>query len=260
MTNEQKNVNATKNPSLTVKSARNLFLLTIGLVIIIGGIAQYYNKWLGLTLTEILLILTPVLLFIYKRKLSLKYTLRLNHKGMTGPVIVAIILGILVWPIGIWGQLNLMELFYGKDADLIPSLNKLGEANMLYRFLVMGVLAAICEEFLFRGYMQSAFEQNIGVRKSIIWTAILFSIYHLDPATIISLFPLSVLLTWVCWKFNSILPSVALHFSNNFLSVFIFSKITYTNLAFFYLLMAVSTLLLLVIVFVIHKKYKISNI
>jgi hypothetical protein len=113
MTNEQEIVNDSENPSLTVKSARNLFLLTIGLVIIVGGIAQYYNKWLGLTLTEILLILTPVLIFIYKRKLPFKNTLRLNHKGMTVPVIVTIILGILVWPIGIWAQLNLMELFYG---------------------------------------------------------------------------------------------------------------------------------------------------
>ena len=253
-------VNNSMNPSLTVKSARNLFLLTIGLVVVIGGIAQFYYKWLGLALTEILLILTPVLLYIYKRKLSFKNILRLNHKGMTVPVLVAIVLGILVWPVGIWAQLNLMELFYGKDADLLPSLNKLGEANMLYRFIVMGVIAAICEEFLFRGYIQSAFEKNMSVRKSIVWTAILFSLYHLDPATIISLFPLSILLTWVCWKFNSIFPSIALHFSNNFLSVFIFSKITFTNLTFFYFLMAVCTLTLIAIVFVIHKKYNTSNI
>ena len=130
---------------------------------------------------------------------------------------------------------------------------------MFYRFLVMGVFAAICEEFLFRGYIQSAFEHNMGVRRSIIWTAILFSIYHLDPTTILALFPLSLLLTWVCWKFNSIVPAIALHFSNNFLAVFLFSKLTYPNLEFFYFLMIASLLILLLILFLIHKKFRFSN-
>lgn len=69
---------------------------------------------------------------------------------------------------------------------------------MLYRFLILGILASVCEEFLFRGNIQTVFEAHLGVKKSIIWTSIMFSVFHLDPATIIALLLFSFLITWIC--------------------------------------------------------------
>jgi uncharacterized protein len=207
----------------SIKNAKLLFIITVTLIIFIGSSIQHFNFWIGLALTEIVLILIPTIIFIVKGKLSPKSVLRLNYPGINA-LLLGLLFGLLVWPLGLWIQINLINLFSSKNYDILIIVSEIKTSNLLNRFLVLGVLASICEETLFRGYIFSAFENKLGVKYSILWITLLFSCYHLVPTTIIATLPLSFLLCWICWRFNSIFPAIILHFTNNFLSPFLFVK------------------------------------
>lgn len=243
------------NIAPSVKSAKLLFFITILSVIVVGSAMQYFHFWIGLALTEVLLILIPVLIFIYRNKHSFKSALRLNNPGIFS-VILAILTGLLIWPISFWIHIKIQNIFFSGVSDLKIALFQLSNINFLHRFIVMGVLASICEEFLFRGYIQTALEAKFTKFKSILWTTLLFSLFHLDPRTIIATLPISFLLSSFCWRFNSIYPAIIIHFTNNFLAPYLFVKlIVHDNLIFAPKILIITTLIIILIgVLVLYPK------
>lgn len=61
--------------------------------------------------------------------------------------------------------------------------------------------------------------QNHSNKFAIIISAALFSIIHLNPISFIPIFVIGLLLGTLFYKTNSILPSILLHFINNFIVV-----------------------------------------
>jgi membrane protease YdiL (CAAX protease family) len=232
----------------TIKNAKILFLTSLASVIVVGSLMQKYNFWIGLSLTEILLILLPTVVFIVKGKFSPRLVLRLNYPGFVA-LLIGVVLGLCVWPLGLWIQINLLNLFSSKSYDIFSVVSEIRNSNMVYRLLVMGFLGSICEETLFRGYIQTAIENNLGVKQSILWTTILFSVYHLVPTTMIALLPMALLMCWICWKFNSIFPAMLIHFSNNFLAPYLFIQCGTITLGWFHIIMIGCSLLIIITLF-----------
>jgi membrane protease YdiL (CAAX protease family) len=88
--------------------------------------------------------------------------------------------------------------------------------DMLWRLLVIGLLTAIGEEFMFRGVLQTIFERwTKSVHASIWITAILFSAIHMEFFGFLPRMMLGVLFGYfVAWS-GSIWTSVWAHFINN---------------------------------------------
>lgn len=94
--------------------------------------------------------------------------------------------------------------------------------EMVFVVFVIAVTPAICEEFLFRGYIQRSFEGKFSAFTAALITAIFFGLFHFHPYAIVPLAALGFYFGYSAYKSNSILIPIILHFINNFGAVMIY--------------------------------------
>lgn len=82
-------------------------------------------------------------------------------------------------------------------------------------FLAVAVTAPIVEEILMRGLVLRSFLKHYSVRKSIILSALLFGIIHLNPWQFVTACISGLLLGWLYVKTNSIIATIFAHALNN---------------------------------------------
>ncbi|HUB75569.1 MAG TPA: CPBP family intramembrane glutamic endopeptidase, partial [Solirubrobacteraceae bacterium] len=95
---------------------------------------------------------------------------------------------------------------------------KSGSAGVLAACVVLCVIAPVCEEFLFRGFVFGALRNWRGAGPAAVLTGLLFGAIHIGSAPVIDLVPLAVLGTMLCGLrqlTGSIYPGIALHCLNN---------------------------------------------
>lgn len=85
--------------------------------------------------------------------------------------------------------------------------------------LMIGATPAICEEILFRGYIQTRLTRTWHPLLGIIIASLLFAGFHMDLVHIVAVLPIGVYLGWVSWRSGSIIPAMIGHFINNTISV-----------------------------------------
>ncbi|MBK5284647.1 MAG: CPBP family intramembrane metalloprotease [Bacteroidia bacterium] len=91
-------------------------------------------------------------------------------------------------------------------------------------FFILGVFVApVIEEILYRGIILEGMLNNYTPAKSIIWSAVFFGAAHLNPWQGISALLTGLLIGWVYWKTNSLIPCIILHCSNNLIGVIMMS-------------------------------------
>ena len=76
-------------------------------------------------------------------------------------------------------------------------------------------IAAITEEFFFRGMILSGLKNNYGYWMSITLSALLFAFIHVIPWQIIPAFFAGIFLGWIYLKFKSIVLCIVIHAFNN---------------------------------------------
>ncbi|KAA5542242.1 CPBP family intramembrane metalloprotease [Roseiconus nitratireducens] len=86
--------------------------------------------------------------------------------------------------------------------------------------LLIGATPAICEELLFRGYVQTRLVRARGPLRGILVSSLLFAAFHMDWVHVVAVFPLGLYLGFVAWRSGSLLPAMLGHFVNNAISVF----------------------------------------
>lgn len=79
----------------------------------------------------------------------------------------------------------------------------------------IGVVPAICEEIMYRGYIMRAFEKSWGIIAAIIISGVLFGAYHLQVSSFLPLATLGIFLAYVTYISNSLIPAMVAHFVNN---------------------------------------------
>ncbi len=90
-----------------------------------------------------------------------------------------------------------------------------------FNLSMIALTPAICEELLFRGYVQRQIERSGGVAAGVLITGLIFGAYHLQITKIIPLVVLGIYLGYITWRSGSILPAVIVHFANNAAAVMI---------------------------------------
>ncbi len=85
-----------------------------------------------------------------------------------------------------------------------------------YATLIASVLVApICEETFFRGFVFAGFLNRMPVAVAILLSSLLFAIAHADLGSFAVLFFIGLALAFVRWRTRSIWPGILLHLLNN---------------------------------------------
>ena len=127
------------------------------------------------------------------------------------------------YPIVIWlGQLNeslpLPEWAREWDAqqgDAMEMLLMGADLPTWFLFIAVAITPAICEELMFRGYLQRQVERGLGLVWSIALVGVLFGLYHLQLSKAIPLSALGIYLGFVVWATGSVWTGALVHLLNN---------------------------------------------
>lgn len=95
-----------------------------------------------------------------------------------------------------------------------------GEFDMIMKdrmgYFVVGLLAPLAEEMVFRGaILRSLLRWKSNPWVGIVISAILFAMIHMNPAQMPHAFLIGLLLGWMYWRTDSIVPGVVYHWVNN---------------------------------------------
>ncbi len=107
--------------------------------------------------------------------------------------------------------------------ELMPEVPNLLEHELLgmmktpWGYFAIALLAPVAEEIVYRGAILRALIDKWPLRPgiAIIVSALIFSFSHLNPAQMPHAFIAGLLLGWMCWRTDSIVPGVVLHWVNN---------------------------------------------
>ncbi len=197
-----------------------ILALTLLLFMLFFLFSSWINEQLSLLLGELLLIV-PALLYVRKRRLPVSSVFRIHGirlKTVAAAVVLFVPVYILIDELDrlIQNLAPMPEDWFESMLETV-SYSTWQEAALI--FLGSVVVAAIAEEMLFRGLLQRSLESFRDPASAVVSASVLFSLVHFNPWTAIQILLLGVVLGYVAWQSNSILPSVIVHGLNNFISL-----------------------------------------
>ncbi|NLK68859.1 MAG: CPBP family intramembrane metalloprotease [Clostridiaceae bacterium] len=206
-----------KAPSLVetglLYSIVGLLLMTLGVYV------QNKNFATGILVTEYIIILIPSVLLLVIRKYNVKQILRLNPVSFLNLFIIMSIMFFSMWIVTVINFFNLWLINTIFGNVIIPPL-PISETPLLVNLLLIGVSAGVCEEVMFRGVIQRSFER-FGKTSSIVITAFLFGLFHMDFQKLIGTFLLGIIIGFIVYRTNSLYAGMFAHFVNNSIAVLI---------------------------------------
>lgn len=96
--------------------------------------------------------------------------------------------------------------------------------NNRFGYFIVGLLAPLAEELVFRGAILRAllrWKSNPWI--GIVISAIMFSAIHMNPAQMPHAFLIGILLGWMYYRTDSIVPGVVYHWVNNTIAYVLFA-------------------------------------
>jgi sodium transport system permease protein len=107
------------------------------------------------------------------------------------------------------------EKLTGISASLRPEVEQLLHVDSLGSLigvsLSLGIVPAVCEEFLFRGFILSRFLATGNPGWSLMMTAILFGVFHRNLPALLTTSLAGLLLALVVWRTGSLYNAIVMH-------------------------------------------------
>lgn len=113
----------------------------------------------------------------------------------------------LPWP-------DVIREFEQAQMDLIERV-LLQDFPLAFTISMLALTPAICEEVLFRGYVQRQAERSVGAMWGILLSGIVFGLYHLRLTQAVPLSVLGIFMAYITWRSGSLLPAFLVHLANN---------------------------------------------
>lgn len=168
-----------------------------------------------------------IFIFLWHRQHSLK-NMQLNQAPTFQGVFINLAAIIVLFPfiswVYYWNMVLLPEDWIGQDKLALQAafLNMRNEYELLLNILLLGVLAALGEELVFRGIIQRIIEHWSGnVHWSAIITALLFSFIHFQWEGFVARFILGLLFGYLLIYTKNLWIPILMHFFFNSIQVVI---------------------------------------
>jgi hypothetical protein len=166
---------------------------------------------------------------------------------------------------------KIKEFFDLLEAMVMEVVKSHSRVEFMTVVFVIAVTPAICEEFLFRGLILTNLLKFLRPVLAIIFTGLIFALFHFDPFNLVPLIILGIYITIASYASNSIYTAIVLHFINNFISAmgvyvlgeeFTSSTKNVSPEEFQQLLLwgVISAILFVIILISVRKLYKSKNI
>jgi membrane protease YdiL (CAAX protease family) len=207
-------------PSPPRASAGGFFAAVLLLYLLPGALAQGKHLGAGLAWTQLFAFLLPAAAAAAGANLRPGAFLLLARR----PSFAQVGLGLLAGVAGFAAAGSLVALW----SHLLPpawleayDIGRLFEGTPVRRAAMVeltALLAPVCEEIAFRGYLQSALRLRLPDRATLGLGAALFAAMHLNPVSLPGLLLLGLLFGWLALRAGSIWPAVAAHLANNGIS------------------------------------------
>ncbi len=176
-------------------------------------------KFLGMVVQASLIL--PLVLFLRKRKLSLRTHLRL-HPVPIRLIGYSVLIGIAIAVLGDEVS-RIMDFILPVPPEQFESLIGMmrigGFIDLITIGLTVALIAPLVEEALFRGFFQRFFEKRRGVTSGVLLASGLFALYHFNVYFLIPILLMATVLGAMAWRSESVLPPAVAHSVNNCLGL-----------------------------------------
>jgi membrane protease YdiL (CAAX protease family) len=209
----------TLKKTLSIIQANRLYLATMLLVVSAGAFLQSRSFSWGLLLTELLFILLPTLWMLRHNQIDIRESGGLK-KTTSSLLLVATLLGG-----GAWLVSSLVEILMVQITGYIPPTPEgmLPSTSFQAALIFVGLVIAapICEEILFRGTIQPAYQKHTTRTLAVLIPSLLFAFFHFRLQGLPALLLISFLLGYTYWRTQSLTVTMVLHATNNFLAAIV---------------------------------------
>jgi len=231
------------NNSFSIQTALGIVIISILSAFIAGGLvlgiglsnpesSQKYYTFISFIIGQGFMII-PLLWFLKSKQEPILKRLRLNSISYDTLIqTIMLSLGIIV----LSDELDRIIQSFFPAPEYIVDLNGLLRPEtflgFILLFIAVAIIAPIGEELLFRGFFQQVLEKHWkDVTRAILITALLFSMIHMNPYWFAQIYILGVILGFIAWKTQSVLPALILHGMNNAMAMlFAFVDLEKNNL------------------------------
>lgn len=190
-------------------------LITIFSNIFKFDITVFSNSVSGFLILSLSLYLTMLaVFFFFNKNKDNKITNKIQFSKLGIYVLIALCSFLMLYPIITCFDSLLIKLGIELNTLSYPLTTK----NYFISLIPLVLAPAICEELLFRGIIFSGLK-NHGKIFSITVSALMFSIYHMSISQTVYPLLMGLLLGVIMWHEQNIYYCIAVHLTNNFLSL-----------------------------------------
>lgn len=221
----------------------SLIYLFVVLLLIGVRVFSYYVKTNAITSVLLNLIVQigvmffiPFLLYkLLRNKKSKQVFQDFNFKKINlKAVLITILIGIIVYLLNI-AVASFFNIFitatgYDPSFGMSSASSSYSTIQFIFDIILSAVLPGICEEFCHRGLLLNGFKQ-LDIKKTVILVGFLFGLIHLNIQQVFYASVIGMFLTFLVYVTGSIIPSMIVHFMNNFIGLYL-TFAQYNNLPF----------------------------
>ncbi len=170
---------------------------------------------LRILLSEALLIALPPLVFSALRRYPVVAAFRLRPPRLRDAALVLLIAPVATLTAFSAGLLAIVAVKALFGTLNIPG----GVGDVLSRGMpvavaTIGLVPAVCEELMFRGFLQRGMEA-FGARRAVVLSGLMFGLFHFDFQRLAAQMLLGLVIAYVVYRSGSLLNGMLLHFLHN---------------------------------------------
>ncbi|GJM21501.1 MAG: hypothetical protein DHS20C15_14160 [Planctomycetota bacterium] len=175
------------------------------------------------------------LLLLVRRHPSGRGALGMTAQAQGSPWLAGLCAYLLAIPvIALLTQVNfaLAPLYLGEAAEqelvqgLLRAFIEEGARSSATAWIAMGIVIPFAEELLFRGALYGGLRYRLGPWRAAFFSGLIFAVIHLDPAHILPLTGLGILLAWIYERTGSLAAPALVHILNNLVTLAVQSTLS----------------------------------